>query len=112
MTDNKQFSSDYNPFVKISKSFKLFMGVSFGVGVGIINNAYGGRPYFHKPQTHIFWAAVLGYISYKTYDFQDYVVKKDMQVLNINQSKLKQYEMLTSSKEIYIEKHNSNRWGE
>ncbi|KAN0018774.1 hypothetical protein ACTFIU_008707 [Dictyostelium citrinum] len=91
-------SNETNPFKKISRTNRVIMGVGMGISTGVCLNAYYKKPLGSNPHVHVFWAAVLGTLLYKSYDFNDYIVKRDLYTLSIHQERVREQELLKQGK--------------
>ncbi|KAK5575017.1 hypothetical protein RB653_010272 [Dictyostelium firmibasis] len=91
-------SNESNPFKKISRTNRVIMGVGLGITMGCLINGIYKRPFGGNAHLHVFWAAALGTLLYKSYDFNDYIVKRDIYTLSIHQQRVKEQELLKKGK--------------
>ncbi|KAM9971597.1 hypothetical protein ACTFIW_011579 [Dictyostelium discoideum] len=91
-------SNETNPFKKISKTKRVIMGVGLGISCGVITNGFYKRPMGSNPHVHALWAVALGTLMYKSYDFNDYIVKREIFTLSIHQQRVREQELLKQGK--------------
>ncbi|KAN0033295.1 hypothetical protein ACTA71_002719 [Dictyostelium dimigraforme] len=87
-------SNETNPFKKISKTNRIILGVISGISAGCIANGIYKKPLGSNPQRHVLWSLFFSTLLYKSYDFNDYIVKREIYTLSILQQRVKEQELL------------------
>eukprot|EP01132_Coremiostelium_polycephalum_P013614 gene13614-16570_t len=91
---NKYISSDTYPYRRLSKGSKSLMGIGAGFVFASLYNVVSKKPVFYRPHVHLVSMVLFGYISYKTYDTQEYLFRKNLQVLSLHQERVREQEAI------------------
>ncbi|EGC36504.1 hypothetical protein DICPUDRAFT_150984 [Dictyostelium purpureum] len=91
---NKYITNATNPFVKLSKTVRVCLGACVGLSIAGFANTLNKRPFMTRPHRHLFYMIACSAFFYKTYDFNDYIVKKELYVLSLTQDRIREQELL------------------